>query len=55
MLYFFVCILSDMPEQTVFTQMRRRKHGVSSGFTLFVTHPAILDTTLGGKLYFFIF
>ena len=30
--------------------MRRRKRGVSSESTLFVTHPAILDTTMGSKL-----
>ena len=29
--------------------------GVSSGSTLFGTHPAILDTTLGSKLYLFKF
>ena len=37
MLYFTVCIWSDMPEQTVYTQMRRRKRGVSSAATLFAT------------------
>ena len=35
--------------------MRRRKRGVSSGSTLFATHPAILDTTVSSKLYFFKF
>ena len=35
--------------------MRRRKRGVSSGSTLFVTYPAILDTTVGSKLYLFKF
>ena len=35
--------------------MRRRKCGVSSGSTLFATHPAILDTILGSKLYLFKF
>ena len=29
--------------------------GVSSGSTLFVVHPAMLDTTLGSKLYLFKF
>ena len=35
--------------------MRRRKCGVSSGSTLFASHPAILETPLGSKLYFFKF
>ena len=35
--------------------MRRRERGVSSGSTLFATHPAILDITLGSKLYMFEF
>ena len=35
--------------------MRRHKHGVSSGSTLFATHPVILDTTVGSKLYLFKF
>ena len=36
--------------------MRCRKCGVSSGSTLFATHPAILlETQLGSKLYFFNF
>ena len=35
--------------------MRRRKRGVSSGSTLFATHSAILDTTLGSKFYLFKF
>ena len=47
MLCFIVCILSDMPEPTEKTQIKR---GVSSGSTLFATHPAILDTTVGSKL-----
>ena len=33
--------------------MRRRKRGVSSGSTLFATQPAILDTPLGSKYYYF--
>ena len=33
--------------------MRCCKHGISSGSTLFATHPAILDTTVGSKLYLF--
>ena len=37
------------PDET--PQMR----GVSSGSTLFATYPAILDTTLGSKLYLFKF
>ena len=55
MLYFIVCILSDRPEQTVQTKMRRRKRGVSSGSTLFATHPAILDTAASSKLDLFKF
>ena len=55
MLYFIVCIWSDRPKQTVYTQMRRRKRGNSSRSTLFATHPAILDTTVGSKLYLFKF
>ena len=35
--------------------MRHCKHDISSGSTLFATHPAILDTTLGSKLYLFKF
>ena len=35
--------------------MRCHKGGVSSGSTLFATHLAILDTTLGNKLYLFKF
>ena len=35
--------------------MRCCKCGVSSGSTLFATHLAILNTTLGGKLYLFKF
>ena len=35
--------------------MRRRKRGVSLGSTLFATHSAILDTTLGSKFYLFNF
>ena len=35
--------------------MRRRKRGVSSASTLFATHPAILDTTVGSKLDLFKF
>ena len=35
--------------------MRCHKCGVSSGSTLFATHSAILDTTLGSKFYFFKF
>ena len=54
-MYFTVCIWSDRPEQTVQTQMSRRICGVSSGSTLFATHPAILDTTVGSKLYLFKF
>ena len=34
---------------------RRKKHGVSLGSTLFDTHSAILDTTLGRKFHLFIF
>ena len=49
LLYVF---LSDRPEQTVQTQMKRRKRGVSLGSTLFATHPAILDTIVGSKLHF---
>ena len=52
MLYFIVCIWTDSPEQTVYTQMRRRKRGVSSESTLFASHPAILDSTVGSKLLF---
>ena len=47
MLYFIVCILSDRPEETVYTQMWRRK--------LFATHTAILATTVGSKLDLFKF
>ena len=36
------------PEETPQTR-------VSSGSTLFATHPAILDTTVGSKLYMFKF
>ena len=46
MLYFIVCIRSDRSEQTV---------PVSSGSTLFATHSAILDTTLGSKFFLFNF
>ena len=35
--------------------MRCRKLGVSPGSTLFATHPAILDSTVGSKLYLFKF
>ena len=35
--------------------MRCRKCGISSGSTLFATHSAILDTTLGSKFYLFKF
>ena len=35
--------------------MRRRKCGVSSGTTLFASHPAVLNTTVGSKLYLFKF
>ena len=31
------------------------EHGVSSGSTLFATHPAVLDTTSGSELYWFKF
>ena len=31
------------------------KRGVSSRSALFATHPAILDTTVGSKLYLFKF
>ena len=31
------------------------KQGISSGSTLFAIHPAILDTTVGSKLYLFKF
>ena len=56
MLYFIVCIQSDRPEQSVdpdqISQMQ-----VSSGSTLssYTTHAAILDTTVGSKLYMFKF
>ena len=33
--------------------MRCRKCGISSGSTQFATHSAIIDTTLGSKLYLF--
>ena len=62
MLFFIVCVLSDRPEQTVYTHTRRCKRGVSrckrgvsSGSTLVATHPAILDTQVGSKLDLFKF
>ena len=36
-------------------KMRRCKCSISSGSSLFVTHLAILDTTVGSKLYLFRF
>ena len=33
----------------------RQARGVSSGSTLFATHPVIVDTTSGSKLYLFKF
>ena len=41
--------------QTDPSKQCRRKCGVSSGSTMFATHPAILDTTVGSKLYMFKF
>ena len=35
--------------------MRCLKRGVSAGSTPFASHPAILDTTMGSKLYLFKF
>ena len=52
---FTVCIWTDRLEQTVQTKMRHHIYDVSSGSTLFATHPAIFDATLGSKLYLFKF
>ena len=51
MLYFTVRIWPNRSKQCR-PKCDAAKHGISSGSTLFATHPAILDTTLDGKFYF---